>query len=155
MDQQYYSIKQMADMLSVSKQRVYRCIKQNHIIEAHHETVRGNTVLMYSHDDFLRIKGVLNGNGTSNEAHQEAHHETVNEALYEALVKQLEAKDKQIEQLQKALDQEQRLHLLSKQRILELEARPEASPEQPEQETNQDATDPEPPRSFWARLFGR
>ena len=39
MEQQYYTIKQMADMLHLSKQKVYRCIKSNCIIEAHHDTV--------------------------------------------------------------------------------------------------------------------
>lgn len=147
MDQEYYSIKQMADMLSLSKQRVYRCIRQNHITEAHHETVRGNTVLMYSHTDFMRIKNILYGDNTSSEPHHKTVNETVDKTLYETLLKQLDAKDKQIAELQRALNQEQQLHLLSKQRILELEARPEVSPEQ-------STTDPKSPKSFWSRFFG-
>lgn len=148
MDQEYYSIRQMADILGVPKQRVYRCIKTHCISEAHREALKGNTVMMYSYSDFLRIKGILDGNSASDEAHHEAYHETPNEALFEALLKQLETKDKQIKELQKALDQEQRLHLLSKQRILELEAKPE-------QDISQGNADPELHRSFWARFFGR
>ena len=44
---EYMSQKQIAEKLGVSKQKVYRCIKLNHIKEALHETVKGNTVLMY------------------------------------------------------------------------------------------------------------
>lgn len=101
-DTEYLSMKQIADQLNVSKQRVYRCIKSNCISEAHHETV----------------------------------HDTV----YEALLKQLEIKDQQIKELNerlaeahKSLDQEQQLHLLSKQRIKELEEKP-TEPESPDQE---------------------
>lgn len=42
-DTEYLSMKQIADQLNVSKQRVYRCIKSNCISEAHHEVVKGNT----------------------------------------------------------------------------------------------------------------
>ncbi len=42
-----YSIKEMADILGVSKQRVYRCIKVNHIKEIHTDVVKGNSVLKY------------------------------------------------------------------------------------------------------------
>lgn len=39
-DTEYLSMKQIADQLNVSKQRVYRCIKSNCISEAHHEVVK-------------------------------------------------------------------------------------------------------------------
>ena len=47
MASEYLSTKQIADKLNLPKQKVYRCIKLNHIKEAHTETVKGNTVLMY------------------------------------------------------------------------------------------------------------
>lgn len=147
-EKEFLSMRQIADQLNVSKQRVYRCIKSNCISEAHHEVVKGNTVLMYDIAAVERIKQLLGV--TDNEAvevhrevHQEAgeaHHETVHDTVYEALLKQLEIKDQQIKELNerlaeahKSLDQEQQLHLLSKQRIKELEEKP-TEPESPDQE---------------------
>lgn len=162
MNQKYYSIKQMADMLGTSKQRVYRCIKTNHISEAHHDTVKGNTVLMYSNADFLRIKGMLEGDSESSEIHREAHHEphreAVSDTLIDTLLKQLAEKDKQIDYLnqrlaenQKLLDQEQQLHLRSQQRLLELEDKiaQESTVDPPEQT---DASSDR--RPWWKRFFG-
>ena len=150
MDQEFYSTKQMADLLGVSKQRVYRCIKTMHIAEAYRDTVKGNTVLMYTNADFMRIKAILNGDTVSDEA----HHDTVNEALYEALLKQLDIlneqlkmKDAQIETLQMLLDQEQQLNAMHQQKILSLESHQKVAEEESE--------NPETPKGFWARLFGK
>ena len=126
--EEYYSIKQIADSLNVSKQRVYRCIKANHINEVHRDIVKGNTVMMYDKSCVDSIKELLS---TSSEAHQDVHHDThnntVNDTLYDTLVKQLEIKDNQIKELNerlkemnRSLQQEQQLHLLSKQRVIEL-----------------------------------
>lgn len=128
MSEQYYSTKQMADMLGIPKQRVYRYIKANHISEVHRETVKGNTVLMYQHDDFLRIKAALSGDSVSSEVHNEPHHEAVNKALYEAVLKQLEIKDQQIAELNerlkeanKLIDQAHQLQAIAEQKIQLLE----------------------------------
>lgn len=135
-DTEYLSMKQIADQLNVSKQRVYRCIKSNCISEAHHEVVKGNTVLMYDNTAVERIKQLL---GVTNDETVEVHREVHQEAG-EALLKQLEIKDQQIKELNerlaeahKSLDQEQQLHLLSKQRIKELEEKP-TEPESTDQE---------------------
>lgn len=118
MEQDYLSIKQIAEKLGTSKQRVYRCIKKNHINESHSEVVNGNTVFIYDSKAYTRIKEYLNnGSCPSREAHQDVHQE----AVYESLLKQLEAKDKQIEALSKALDQSQQLHAMDKQKLLALE----------------------------------
>lgn len=143
----YYTTKEMADLLGVSKQRVYRYIKANHISEARQETVKGNTVMIYDSTVFERIKDSLKANNASDDVHREAHQETPLEVAYEALVKQLEVKDKQISELQKALDQEQQLHLLSKQRILALEEK------QQEPEDAAEAEQPENRKGFFSRLF--
>ena len=132
-DAEFLSMKQIADQLNVSKQRVYRCIKSNCINEAHSETVKGNTVLMYDMAAVERIKQLLGvTNDETVEVHREVHQEAVHDTVYEALLKQLEIKDQQIKELNerlaeahKSLDQEQQLHLLSKQRILELESKSE------------------------------
>ena len=155
MASEYLSTKQIADKLNLPKQKVYRCIKLNHIKEAHTETVKGNTVLMYDKQALEQIESILQGGATtSNEAHSEVHHEAVNEALNEAVLKQLEilneqlkAKDKQIENLQKLLDQEQQLNAMNQQKILALETKLE----EPNETDPRDSD--EIPKGFWAKIF--
>lgn len=152
---EYLSQKQIADKLGVPKQKVYRCIKLNHIKEAHTETVKGNTVLMYDKQAIEQIESILQGGATtSNEAHSEVHHEAVNEALNEAVLKQLEilneqlkAKDKQIENLQKLLDQEQHLNAMNHEKILLLESKLEEPNEVEPKESD------EQQKGFWAKIF--
>lgn len=152
---EYLSQKQIADKLGVPKQKVYRCIKLNHIKEAHTETVKGNTVLMYDKQAIEQIESILQGGATtSNEAHSEVHHEAVNEALNEAVLKQLEilneqlkAKDKQIENLQKLLDQEQHLNAMNHEKILLLESKLEEPNEVDPKESD------EQQKGFWAKIF--
>lgn len=153
---EFLSMKQIADQLNVSKQRVYRCIKSNCINEAHSETVKGNTVLMYDMSAVEQIKQLLGvTDDEAVEVHHEVHQETVHDTVYEALLKQLEIKDQQIKELNerlaeahKSLDQEQQLHLLSKQRIKELEEKPaeQENPETPNQEEL--STD-----GFWKKIL--
>lgn len=155
MASEYLSTKQIADKLNLPKQKVYRCIKLNHIKEAHTETVKGNTVLMYDKQAIEQIESILKGGATtSSEAHSEVHHEAVNEALNEAVLKQLDilneqlkAKDKQIENLQKLLDQEQQLNAMNQQKILALESKLEEPNETDPKESD------EPPRGFWSRFL--
>ena len=147
------SQKQIADKFGVPKQKIYRCIKLNHIKEAHSEVVKGNTVLMYDMQAIEQIESILKGGATtSSEAHSEVHHEAVNEALNEAVLKQLDilneqlkAKDKQIENLQKLLDQEQHLNAMNHEKILLLESKLEEPTEPIEPD--------EPPKGFWAKLL--
>ena len=148
---EYLSQKQIADKLGVPKQKVYRCIKLNHIKEAHTETVKGNTVLMYDKQAIEQIESILQGGAsTSSEAHQKAVHDTVNEAVLkqlEILNEQLKTKDKQIENLQKLLDQEQQLNAMNQQKILALETKLEEP-----NETDPEESD-EIPKGFWTRFF--
>ena len=155
MASEYLSTKQIADKLNLPKQKVYRCIKLNHIKEAHTETVKGNTVLMYDKQAIEQIESILQGGASiSSEAHSEVHHEAVNEALNEAVLKQLEilneqlkAKDKQIENLQKLLDQEQHLNAMNHEKILLLESKLEEPNEVDTKESD------EIPKGFWAKIF--
>ena len=155
MASEYLSTKQIADKLNLPKQKVYRCIKLNHIKEAHTETVKGNTVLMYDKQAIEQIESILQGGAsTSSETHSEVHHEAVNEALNEAVLKQLEilneqlkAKDKQIENLTKLLDQEQQLNAMNQKKILALESKLEEPNEDDQKESD------EIPKGFWAKIF--
>lgn len=155
---EYLSQKQIADRFGVPKQKIYRCIKLNHIKEAHSEVVKGNTVLMYDKQAIEQIESILKGGATTSseahsEAHSEVHHEAVNEALNEAVLKQLDilneqlkAKDKQIENLTKLLDQEQQLNAMNQQKILALETKLEepTEPVEPDEEAQ---------KGFWTRFF--
>jgi IS30 family transposase len=109
--------KQIADELGVSKQKVYRYIKKNCISEAHQK----NGVMYYDEAAETLIKRGF----FKNEAHHEAHHEAVSEAVIELLKNELQAKNEQIEQLQKLLDQEQQLRMVSEQKLLLLEEKQE------------------------------
>ena len=151
MASEYLSTKQIADKLNLPKQKVYRCIKLNHIKEAHTETVKGNTVLMYDKQAIEQIESILQGGASTS---SEVHHEAVNEALNEAVLKQLEilneqlkAKDKQIENLQKLLDQEQHLNAMNHEKILLLESKLEEPNEVDPKESD------EQQKGFWAKLF--
>lgn len=143
---EYYTIKQMADMLHVSKQRVYRCIKAKCINEAHRDTVKGNAVMMYDETAFNQIKECFS---ESEKSHQETDHDTRSDAVYDALLKQLEMKDQQISDLnerlrdaQRALDQEQQLHAMDRQKLTMIDAaKSDSDP------------DGEEKLSWWRRLF--
>ena len=151
MASEYLSTKQIADKLNLPKQKVYRCIKLNYIKEAHTETVKGNTVLMYDKQAIEQIESILKGGAsTSSEAHQKAVNDTVNEAVLkqlEILNEQLKTKDKQIENLQKLLDQEQQLNAMNQQKILALETKLEEPNETDPKESD------EIPKGFWAKIF--
>ena len=151
MASEYLSTKQIADKLNLPKQKVYRCIKLNHIKEAHTETVKGNTVLMYDKQAIEQIESILQGGAsTSSEAHQKAVHDTVNEAVLKQLDiinEQLKAKDKQIENLQKLLDQEQHLNAMNHEKILLLESKLEEPNEVDPKESD------EQQKGFWAKIF--
>ena len=149
--EEVYSIKEIADILGVSKQKVYRCIKTNHIKEIHTEIVKGNSVLKYDKQVLEQIKGIFEDTVTiSDEVHKKHSSDIVNDILYETLVEQLRIKDKQIKELNERLaeanrnlDNAQKLHVMDKQRLLELESKQE-------EETMQDQ---EEIKGFWARLF--
>ena len=151
MASEYLSTKQIADKLNLPKQKVYRCIKLNHIKEAHTETVKGNTVLMYDKQAIEQIESILQGGAsTSSEAHQKAVHDTVNEAVLkqlDILNEQLKAKDKQIENLQKLLDQEQHLNAMNHEKILLLESKLDEPNETDPKESD------EIQKGFWAKIF--
>ena len=149
--EEFYSIKEIADILGVSKQRVYRCIRANHIKETHTDTVKGNSVLKYDKRALEQIRELLEDSATiSDEAHQKHSSDIVNEILYETLVEQLRIKDRQIEELNERLaevnrnlDQAQKLHAMDKQRLLELES----------EQAEESLQDQEEVKGFWSRLF--
>lgn len=136
MDKEYWSIKEIADQLNLSKQRVARCIKKNQIKEAHIEVVKGNHTLMYDAVAFSMIYDFFTAEKTESQNNGEPHCDVHHDVLYDALLKQLESKDKEIERLleelaaerklvqgaYQLLHDEQQLRLSADNRVLELEA---------------------------------
>lgn len=136
------TIKQIADELGVSKQKVYRFIVRNHIT-ASSEVKRSK---LYDESAEMLIKqGLL-----EDELHQKSHHEvhqnhindTVSEAVIELLRKELEQKNEQLQEKdrqirekdrqisemqaqlsmnQKLIDQEQQLHMVAEKKFMLLE----------------------------------
>ena len=141
------TIKQIAEELKIDKQKVYRYIKNNNIEEVHHEALheahQKNKVKYYDEVAQRQIKQAFEVHQEENEVHQKVHHEahqstskvhqkliksTSNDVLLEALQKeievknrQLEEKDKQISNLLNLVDQEQKLRLIAEDKILSLE----------------------------------
>lgn len=113
----YKTLKEIADELNISKQKVYRYVKDNHIIEA----VQNGQVKQYDEAVQEQIKQHFSKNEPHQKPHREAHQNRINDAVYEALIKQLEIKDAQIEKLQTLLDQEQQLNALNQQKLQLLE----------------------------------
>ena len=138
------TIKQIADELQIPKQRVYRYIKSNHIKEEHQE----NGVMYYDVMAEMAIKYAFLQRTVSDETsetHQNHTHidDTAFQAVVDVLTKQLEAKDRQIEQLQRTVEQlttaltaAQALNAADKQQLLQLE-------------------DKHTHTSLWNRIFGK
>ena len=119
------TVKQLADELNISKQKLYRYIKKNHISDVHHDAG-----VMYIDD---ALESTIKSAFEQSEAHHEAHQNHINDAVFDALLKQLEEKDKQINELNqrlaesnKLLDQEQQLNGNNQKRLEELTANNQA-----------------------------
>ena len=120
------TIKQIADELGISKQRVYRYIKQNHINEAH------QTASLMWFDDVVvtLIKRHFFDDTVSSDVHHDAHQSASNDAVVDVLIdqiemlkKQTEIKDKQIETLMNQMENMQVLLKQEQDNILKIESR--------------------------------
>lgn len=114
------TIKQIADELNVNKQRVYRYIKKNHITEAHQK----NGVMYYDENAQKQITSYFRRVEIENITSEKS----LASASFDVLLKQsemlkneLEAKNEQIAQLQKLLDQQQQLNAMTAQKLEMLE----------------------------------
>ena len=127
------TLKEIADELGVDKQKVYRFVKKNHI----NEVLQSASVKQYDEVAQRLIKQHFSEKVCVNEAHQ--NH--INDAVFDALLKQLEEKDKQIDELQRLLDQEQQLNAINQKKIELLEQKEEATVEEK--------------RTWWDKVRGR
>ena len=88
--------KQIADELHTSKQKVYRYIKRHNIAATHQD----NGVMYYDEaSEHLIKQGFEALRSTSPSTSGEARQNASSDALYEILRNELQAKDKQIEEL--------------------------------------------------------
>ena len=100
------TIKQIADELGLNKQKIYRYIKSNHINEVHQK----NGMMYYDDVAESVIKQAFFKNSISDESHLNHINEAVNDVVIDVLLKQsetlqkeLEIKNKQIEDLNNRL----------------------------------------------------
>ncbi len=88
------TIKQIAEEIGVSKQKVYRYIKKNHIKEVHQEciseTLQKNGAKYYDKVAENLIKQGLSDNIASDEVQQEVHHNHIDDAVIDTLLMQIE-----------------------------------------------------------------
>lgn len=141
------TIKQIADELEIDKQKVYRYIKKNNIIEAHQK----NGVMYYDEAAETLIKRAFTVDTASSESHQNHINDTVNDVLISMLQKELEIKNKQIEELTAIVKQQaETINANSHNQLAEtlIEGKQQLiSSGEPEKEKP-------PKRSWWSRLFG-
>lgn len=126
------TVKQIADELGVSKQKVYRFIVKNHIT-ASSEVKQSK--LYDETTEMLIKKGILKSKPYQ-KAHHEAHQNHINDMENETVIellrleleqknRQLKEKDQQINQLLKLIDQEQQLRMIAEKKIQLLDKQPD------------------------------
>lgn len=130
------TIKQIADELGISKQKVARYIKSNNL-----SVSRSGSMIQINETVENLIKKHFIENNHINEPLQNHFNDTV----YDTLMKQLEEKDNQIKSLLEKLDQEQKLHLATIQDKQQLQLELKEIKEENKQEKF----------SFWDRLLGK
>jgi len=147
-----YSMKSMADLMGVSKMKVYRTITRNHYKEQYKV---GQTLYFDETVKTLLEKELKEASVT------EDHNTEQNDDLVEELKDRVQSQQEQIVKLTRLLDQSQQLQLMAENKIKHLEGTTtdESSKKQdsrPKIETSnveQSATKNE--RGFWSRLFNR
>jgi AcrR family transcriptional regulator len=94
------TVKQIADELGISKQRVYRYIKKNRISEAHQDA----GVMYYDEQAETEIIKHFSEIEPHYEAHRDAHQSASHDAVISMLQRELEIKNQQIDRLTTALE---------------------------------------------------
>jgi DNA-directed RNA polymerase specialized sigma subunit len=139
------TLKQIADNLGVSKQRVYRFVKANRITEAH----QGHIGAHYDEAAESLILSHFKKETASHESHQKHISEAVFNTVVDTLKSELEAKNRQIETLTAALNVAQQtataaqaLHAGTMKHLTDSAA-------------DGDTIETEPLPGWWARLMSR
>lgn len=122
MEKDYLSIKEFAAAVGVSQQYIYNQLNKklnNYLIIVENKKMLKKSALELFEKKEIEEKIQLVEQPVANQLNDKII--DLLQAELEEKGQQLREKDKQIAELQKALDQAQRLHAMDKQRILELE----------------------------------
>lgn len=128
------TIKQVADEIGISKQKLYRYIKANHINEVHHD----EGIIYIDETLETLLKQHFSADEVHRDTSQSVSSDTVLiqslESQIEFLKEQLREKDKQISENQESLKREQVLRLQANQRIEFLEQKEQNQEQKEEKE---------------------
>lgn len=147
-----YSIKKIADLIGVSKMKVYRAITRNHYKEQYKV---GQTLYFDETVKNLLEKELKEVSVT------EDHNTEKKDYLVDELKDRVQSQQEQIVKLTRLLDQSQQLQLMADNKIKQLENQMtdeqdrKDSVEEPVQTSNVDNTVAKAERGFWSRLFKR
>jgi len=147
-----YSIKKIADLIGVSKMKVYRTITRNHYKEQYKV---GQTLYFDETVKNLLEKELKEVSVT------EDHNTEQKDYLVDELKDRVQSQQEQIVKLTRLLDQSQQLQLMAENKIKQLENKMtdeqdrKDSVEEPVQTSNVDNTVAKAERGFWSRLFKR
>lgn len=147
-----YSIKKIADLIGVSKMKVYRAITRNHYKEQYKV---GQTLYFDETVKNLLEKELKEVSVT------EDHNTEQKDYLVDELKDRVQSQQEQIVKLTRLLDQSQQLQLMADNKIKQLENKMtdeqdrKDSVEEPVQTSNVDNTVAKAERGFWSRLFKR
>lgn len=108
------TINQLAAELGIDRQRVYRFIKKNELIEEYQKM----NVKFYDEKVEKLIKSTLQQRKSMPNTNRNYENDKFKEEFIEFLKKQIEEKDKQIAEFLKQQDQQQQLFLLEKTKAL-------------------------------------
>jgi predicted RNase H-like nuclease (RuvC/YqgF family) len=142
MTTEYLSIKDFAAKVGVSQQAIYKQL--NNKLKPYLKVVENKK--------YLHISALDEYTKTENNSTVEQQLLNVLQADLKVLHEQISEKDKQIENLQRLLDQEQHLNAMNHEKILLLESKLEEPPNETEQPVEPDS-EPEQQKGFWNRLF--
>ena len=151
METEYLSIKDFAKRAGVSQQAIYKQVERK----------LNNYVKMVENQKMIDIRALQEVYGVEVEQPIQPKNEPVeqpiqpnfdsilsqNQQMIDMLKEQLEAKDKQIENLTKLLDQAQMLNAMDKKKIEALENKLEEPNETDPKESD------EQQKGFWAKIF--
>ncbi|MBR5583732.1 MAG: hypothetical protein IKW21_04320 [Lachnospiraceae bacterium] len=141
MKNEYLSVKEFADAVGISQQAVYKQL--NNRLKPYLKVVNNKKMLDLSALELFKKEDKEDNQDQNN---NQLLNQLLNQLQKELDEKgqQLKEKDKQIERLQQALDQAQKLNAMDKQKILELEDKMAAADQDP---------DPEPEKKKWWNWF--
>jgi len=151
-DKNGYSMKDIADLIGISKMKVYRAITKNH----YKERYKVGQTLYFDETVKNLLKRELKEETVSDSRNVEQ-----NEYLLEELKDRVQSQQNQIVNLTKILDQSQQLQLMAENKIKQLENKMDGeqtkneSTGEPGKSIGVDPSTKKSERGFWSRLFNK